>query len=135
MSNLARAKCNVLVLDDDELNLMILENATGKAGYDAKPFLCSEEAWSYLKENPNSIDIAVIDKMMPKIDGIEFLKRMKGNESLKHIPVILQTGDVGKKQMEEGMKNGAYYYLAKPFTPDMLIVLLQSAGNSLALGA
>ncbi len=128
-----KTKRTILALDDDEANLMILEKAATHSGYDVKPFLNSDKALDYLNENPKSISIAVIDKMMPKINGIEFLNCMKRNQALKHIPVILQTGDVGVKQMQEGLENGAYYYLTKPFTPEMLMAILKAAENECSL--
>lgn len=120
-------KRTVLALDDDEANLFILEKAAKSSGYDVKPFSSSEEALSYMSDNPKSINIAIIDKMMPKINGIEMLKRMKKNNVLKYIPVIIQTGDVGLQQMHEGLESGAFYYLTKPFVPETLSAILKSA--------
>jgi CheY-like chemotaxis protein len=82
-----------------------------------------------MAENPKSINIAVIDKMMPDMDGIEMLGNIKSNNALKHIPVIIQTGDVGLDQMHEGLTKGAYYYLTKPFLPETLAAILKSAEN------
>lgn len=133
MINSVKSKRTILALDDDEANLIILEKAAIRAGYFVKPFLSSEQALSYITANPKSINIAVIDKMMPRIGGIEFLNRIKQSNSLKHIPVIIQTGDVGTKQMQEGLEKGAYYYLTKPFTPETLMAILKSAENECIL--
>jgi CheY-like chemotaxis protein len=122
-------KRTVLVLDDDEINLMILIKGVQEAGYIAKPFMASAEAWDFLQKNPHEIDIALLDKMMPVMDGIEMLKRIKSTESLRHIPVIIQTGDVGVQQMREGIEAGAYYYLTKPFHPEILTALLHSSAG------
>ncbi|HEU5046662.1 MAG TPA: response regulator [Rickettsiales bacterium] len=130
---LPKPKRTILALDDDEANLIILEKAIERAGYESKCFMSSEEALHYLSENPRSVQIAVIDKMMPKISGIEFLNKVKQNNALKHIPVIIQTGDVGLKQMQEGLEHGAYYYLTKPFTPETLMAILKSAENECSL--
>ncbi len=122
-------KRTVLVLDDDEINLMILIKGVQESGYIAKPFMASAEAWEYLQKNPDEIDVALLDKMMPGMDGIEMLKRIKGAENLRHIPVIIQTGDVGVQQMREGIEAGAYYYLTKPFHPEILTALLHASAN------
>jgi CheY-like chemotaxis protein len=82
-----------------------------------------------MSKNPRNVNIAVIDKMMPDMDGIKFLETVKGNNNLKHIPIIIQTGDVGLSQMHEGMEKGAYYYLTKPFMPETLMAILKSAEN------
>lgn len=120
-------KRTVLVLDDDEINLMILTKGTQEAGYNAKPFATAAEALDYMLQHPGEIDIAVLDKMMPGMNGIELLKRMKATESLKRIPAIIQTGDAGVEQMREGIEAGAYYYLTKPFHPEILTALLNAA--------
>lgn len=122
-------KRTVLVLDDDEINLMILNKGVLEAGHIAKTFIASDEAWQYLQQNPDEVDIAVLDKMMPGINGIELLKRIKAHERLKYIPVVIQTGDAGVAQMREGLESGAYYYLTKPFHPTVLTALLHSAAN------
>ncbi len=127
MLSATKPKRMILALDDDEANLIILEKAAKNSGYDVKSFLSSEDALAYLSDNPKSIDIAVIDKMMPKINGIEMLGKIKQNNALKHIPVVIQTGDVGLKQMHEGLEKGAYYYLTKPFAPETLGAILKSA--------
>ncbi len=119
----------VLAVDDDEINLMILVKGVQEAGYGVKSFASGEAAWEYLQQNPHVIDIALLDKMMPVMSGLELLRRIKESDSLHHIPVIIQTGDAGVTQMREGLENGAYYYLTKPFHPEILEAILHSAEN------
>lgn len=123
----------VLAVDDDELNLMILVKNITAAGYQAMGFASGDAAWEYLTKNPTEVDIAVLDKMMPGMNGIELLGRIKGMEALRHMPVIMQTGDVGIKQMCEGLESGAFYYLTKPFHPEIFTAILHSAGNECLL--
>jgi len=122
-------KRSVLVLDDDEINLMILIKGVESAGFLPRPFTDAESAWAYMQANPNAFDIALLDKMMPGVDGMELLRRMKADPQLRHILVIMQTGDVGVVQMRQGLEAGAYYYLTKPFHPEILVALLHSCGN------
>jgi CheY-like chemotaxis protein len=119
----------VLAVDDDEINLMILIKAVQEAGYGVKSFSSGEAAWEFLEKNPGVIDIALFDKMMPGLSGLDLLRRIKDTEHMRHIPVIIQTGDVGVEQMREGLENGAYYYLTKPFHPEILEAILHSAEN------
>lgn len=120
-------KRTVLALDDDEINLMILAKNAQDAGYEVKTFMDGEEAWHYLTRHPQSVDIALFDKMMPGLSGIDLTRRMKQNDALRHIPVIIQTGDAGVEQMREGLETGAYYYLTKPFHPEILVAVLHAA--------
>jgi CheY-like chemotaxis protein len=119
----------VLVLDDDEINLMILVKNAQESGFSVKSFSSSEAAWNYMNQHPAEIDIAILDKMMPTISGLEMLRRIKSSEALMHMPVILQTGDAGVTQMREGLESGAYYYLTKPFHPEILTAILHSAAG------
>ena len=124
---------NVLAVDDDEINLMILSKCVQETGFTVVSFESGEEAWEYLVNNPKAIDIALIDKMMPGMSGIELLRRIKASEVLRHIPVVLQTGDVGVAQMREGLEMGAYYYLTKPFHPHILSAILNSVANECSM--
>lgn len=134
MKTPTRTKRTVLAVDDDEVNLSILIKIAGDAGYNVKPFATPEAAWSYLESN-HDIDIAILDKMMANISGLEMMARMKSHAHLKHIPVIIQTGDVGTAQMREGLEQGAYYYLTKPFLPEIMTAVLASAENECNLRA
>lgn len=129
----AQRKRVVLAVDDDDMNLMILSKSIEEAGFTAKSFISSAMAWDYLVQNGEDVDIVLLDKMMPELDGLEMLKRIKRTKSLRHLPVILQTGDVGMNQMNEGLKNGAYYYLSKPFHPEILTSILHAAANECLL--
>lgn len=126
-------KRTILVVDDDEFNLMILIKSARGAGYEVQAFDNGEQAWDYLQLHGESIDIAVLDKMMPGLNGLDLLKRIKGTEQLKRMPVIMQTGDVGTAQMCEGLQNGAYYYLTKPFAPEVFAAILHSAESECLL--
>jgi|GEM_PF-187123 len=119
----------ILAVDDDEINLMILTKCVQDAGFTVKGFESGEAAWEFLHNNPTAIDIALLDKMMPGLNGVELLKRIKATRALRHIPVIIQTGDAGIVQMREGLESGAYYYLTKPFHPDILTAIIHSAAS------
>lgn len=122
-------KMKVLAVDDEEFNLEILERHLKKAGYDSVAMEDGEKAWEYLEKNPESVDIVLLDKMMPKMNGIELLKKIKKHPSLKDIPVILQTASVGVQEVTEGIQAGAYYYLTKPFAAEMLISIVNAAAR------
>lgn len=123
----------VVAVDDDDINLMILTKNAQDAGYTVKSFTSGETAWDYMENNQNEVDIAVLDKMMPGMSGIELLRKIKTTQGLRHIPVIIQTGDVGVAQMHEGLAEGAYYYLTKPFHPEIFTGILLSADNECTL--
>jgi CheY-like chemotaxis protein len=129
----AQRRRTIVAVDDDDINLMILTKNAQDAGYTVKSFTSGETAWDYMSNNPSEVDIAVLDKMMPGMSGIDLLRRIKTTKALRHIPVIIQTGDVGVAQMHEGLAEGAYYYLTKPFHPEIFTGILISADNECSL--
>lgn len=133
MKTPSQSSRTILAVDDDDINLMILVKTAQDAGYKVKPFTRGEEARNFLFSNPGVIDIALLDKMMPGVGGMDLLSDIKLHPDLKHIPVILQTGDVGVAQVCEGLENGAYYYLTKPFHPEILVAILHAANNECSL--
>jgi len=116
----------VMTVDDDTFNLEILNKNLKDAGFNSISFEDGDVAWDYLVSHPAEIDIVLLDKMMPNLNGMEVLSRMKKNDQLRNIPVILQTGDMGIEQMREGLAAGAYYYLEKPFDPSIMISLVNA---------
>ena len=73
-----------------------------------------EEALQILEDKANMPDIILLDLNMPKISGIEFLKIIKANEDLKHIPTIILTTSSNQKDLLECYRTGMSGYVLKP---------------------
>lgn len=119
----------ILVVDDEPLNLDLIEEYLTVAGenYTVETAGNGVEAMEKLEVAPEKYDVVLLDRMMPKMSGIEVLEKMSAHPTLKYIPVILQTAKVGKEDILEGLKAGAYYYLTKPFTRDFLYSVVKAA--------
>ena len=119
----------ILVVDDEPLNLDIIEEfLTGKGQpYTVETAGDGIEAMEKLEADPNKYDAVLLDRMMPRMSGMEVLEKMSAHPELKYIPVILQTAKVSKEDILEGLKAGAYYYLTKPFTSDILHSVVKTA--------
>ncbi len=126
-------KRTVVAIDDDEINLTILTKCATNAGFAVQSFDSGIAGWEHLRTHAQEVDIVLLDKMMPDISGIDLLKKIKKDSEVQHMPVILQTGDAGISQMREGLENGAYYYLTKPFHPEILTAILHSAAGECAM--
>lgn len=70
-------------------------------------------------------DLLISDWNMPEMSGIELLKTIRQDESLKTTPVILLTAEVTKENIREAVSLGINGYIVKPFTPDSLITSLK----------
>ncbi len=80
-----------------------------------------------LLEDPYGISLVLLDRMMPRMDGMEVLCSMRDHPRLRYTPVILQTAKVMREDVLEGMRAGARHYLRKPFKYDELMAAVRSA--------
>lgn len=117
----------VLVVEDEPINLDALVEILGDEGYEVRAAACGTDGWSFLAADPGSFDVVLLDRVMPDMDGIEILRRMKERPELKHTPVIMQTSLATDDAVAEGLKAGAYYYLTKPFAADTLLAIVAAA--------
>ncbi len=121
------AESRVLVVDDEQLNLIIIEEFLGEEGLELACFSDPLAAWEALQQPGSDFSLVVLDRMMPGLDGIEFLRRMKGEPRHAGIPVIMQTAASSPEQVRQGLEAGAYYYLTKPYEPEALISIVRAA--------
>lgn len=122
-------KPKVLAVDDERLNLDIMSFYIDALGYDA---ITAEDGVAALKELEThpSIDVIVLDRMMPKMDGMTFLRKVRADPRFCNIPIIMQTAAATSEQIEEGNDAGVYYYLTKPYDEVTFTGVLQSALQS-----
>ncbi|MDH3713370.1 MAG: response regulator [Gammaproteobacteria bacterium] len=117
----------LLVVDDEPLNQEIIAEYLGDSAYTLKMADDGAIAWSILQSQPDSFDAVLLDRMMPNMDGIEVIERMKQHPSLRGVPVIMQTAAAAKDDVVSGLQAGAYYYLTKPFEEGVLRSIVDAA--------
>ena len=71
-------------------------------------------------------DIVISDVMMPRMDGFEFCRQLKSNLEVSHIPVVLLTARTGHANTVQGYKEGADFYLPKPFDLEFLLAIVRN---------
>lgn len=118
---------SLLVLDDEPLNLEIIGEYLSDSNYQITFFEDPELAWQTLSERPYDFDVVIMDRMMPKLDGLSMLKLIKADGRMKHLPVIMQTAAASPEQVSEGLAVGAHYYLTKPFRCEALLSIVRAA--------
>jgi CheY-like chemotaxis protein len=121
-----KTRTKVLAVDDEEFNLDILETMLEDAGYEVIRAANGKEALRSIASIDN-LELIVLDRMMPGMDGIGVLKALKTNPKYHNIPVIMQTADGHHEHVTEGIQAGAYYYLIKPFTENVLLSIVKAA--------
>jgi DNA-binding response OmpR family regulator len=118
----------ILIVDDEELNLeILLEYFDGEPDFTLVTAADGEYAWDLLQDPAQSFDLILLDRMMPRLDGIGLLRRIKADTRFTAIPVVLQTSAGSAEQVREGMEAGAYYYLTKPYRRDALLAITHAA--------
>lgn len=104
----------ILIVDDDKILSKILRDglvAGGQGKYEVFSAFDGEEGFEVaLREKP---DLIMTDLMMPKVTGIEFLKRLRAEDWGKDIPVIMETQLSDLENMSEGMELGVKGYIIK----------------------
>lgn len=120
-------KERVLVVDDEQLNLFIIEEFLAQEDIELEMHSNPLEAWASLSAPDSDFSLVVLDRMMPELDGMELLRRMKREARFADIPVIMQTAASSPDQVREGLEAGAYYYLTKPYEPEALISIVRAA--------
>ena len=119
----------VLVVDDEQMNLFIIEEFLEGEGLGLELHSDPLMAWDALSAPESDFSLVVLDRMMPHLDGMEFLRRMKRESRFASIPVIMQTAASSPDQVRQGLEAGAYYYLTKPYEPEALISIVRAALN------
>ena len=114
----------ILIVDDNETNRDILVTRLGTHGYDLRQAADGEEALAAAKELLP--DLILLDVMMPKLDGFEVCKRLKGDASLPYMPIILCTAKADSKDVVTGLEAGADEYLTKPIDQMALVARVKS---------
>jgi len=120
---------NILVADDEVTNLDILSHSLKKNGHNVVCCQNGLEALLELDNKPEFFDIVLLDRMMPELDGIELLSKIKNDNRLKDIPVIIQSAKSLAEEVEEGMNSGACEYLTKPYNTKDLLSAIDSVGE------
>ncbi len=109
----------ILIADDEPVTCRLLEWLTRKWGYD--PVVVQDgQIAAWLLERHDAPRIALLDWMMPGLDGIAICKKVRSRPSLPYIYVVLLTAKTRKQDAIEGLEAGADDYVTKPFDPDEL---------------
>ncbi|WP_304222316.1 response regulator transcription factor [Gracilinema caldarium] len=118
------AKATIMVVEDDQDIRELISYNLGKEGYTVVPAESGEQALKLIETaNP---DIIVLDIMLPGMDGIEVLRNLKQGSRHAHVPVIMATAKSEDSDIITGLELGADDYIAKPFSPKVLIARVRS---------
>ncbi len=110
----------LLVVDDSSTMRRIIKNTLQRLGYD--DILEAEhglQAWELL-DTIDDINILITDWNMPEMNGLDLVKKVRGDQRFVDIPIIMVTTEGGKAEVITALKAGVNNYIVKPFTPQVL---------------
>lgn len=108
----------ILIADDDPLLVKLVEYRLSACGY--RVITATDGEVALVRSTAEHPDLVVLDAMMPSLDGLEVLRRLKRAPATRDIPVLMLTARKQEHDILAALSLGARDYLAKPFSPEEL---------------
>jgi len=122
----------IMVAEDDRASRLTLEAILKKAGYEVIAASNGKDAWQVMQgENPPPL--AIVDWMMPEMDGVEFCRRVRESAALCCTYIIFLSSKRQKENVVNGLESGANDYIRKPFDREELLARLRAAERTINL--
>src|SRR4051794_20004736 len=118
---------NALVVDDSRAMRMIVSRIVHALGFTVTEAADGQEAIERL-ESGESFDLALVDWNMPRMTGLEVVKRVRANPQWNELRLVMVTTESERDAIMQAISYGADEYVIKPFTPDALIEKLDLIG-------
>ena len=118
------SKETILVVDDEEDILELVRFNLAREGYIVQCAASGEEAWRTIKTD--SIDLLVLDLMLPGMDGLELARKLKTNAATQQLPIVMLSAKGEEADIVAGLELGADDYVTKPFSPRVLIARVRA---------
>jgi len=109
----------ILIADDDDVSRLALEAMLTKRGHEVVATADGAEAWGELQKE-DAPQLAILDWVMPNLDGLEVCRRARNDARLKAMYLLLLTSRWSKEHVLEGLRCGANDFVVKPFDHDEL---------------
>jgi two-component system chemotaxis response regulator CheY len=117
----------ILVVDDDPALNRLICLFLEKHGFQTHAAADGLQAMEAL-ERLDDVGLAIVDLMMPHVDGLELVKQLKGHPRHKDVPVIMISASSDEQKVDQSMRSGAGLFLSKPVDLDRLLGLVRFAG-------
>ncbi len=117
----------ILVIDDSTTNVVLLEAIFIEKGYSIDKALNAKDAFMLIEKN--TPDLILLDLLMPRYNGFDFLKEIKSNNKTNQIPVIVISAVTDNDNIKKTMELGASYFLKKPIDIPHLVEMAEKILN------
>jgi two-component system chemotaxis response regulator CheY len=119
---------HAMVVDDSRAVRRLLAEALRELGYAVSEAENGRAALEALRARSAPLELILTDWNMPEMNGLEFLKEVRRDASLRAVPVVMVTTETEMAQMAAALEAGANEYIMKPFTREILADKLRLAG-------
>lgn len=114
---------SVLAVDDSASMRLMLASTLRNAGYDVVEAVDGIDALEKLQGR--SVDVVLTDHNMPRMDGVELTRALRGQDKYLRLPILILTTDSDERTKQAGREAGATGWLAKPFDPARLVATIR----------
>ncbi len=118
------AKAKILIVEDEEDILELISYNLAKEGYQVTGVPTGEDMLKRVRSDLP--DLVVLDLMLPGVDGLEVCKLLKNDPKTRHVPIVMLTAKGEEADIVTGLELGADDYIAKPFSPRVLIARVRA---------
>ena len=124
----------ILVVDDSSVMRKMIKHELAKLGVQFDDAADGELAWTRLVQSPEEFKVVLSDVNMPNLNGIELLRRIRGDERFKELPVVMLTSETDHEIVTAARALGVSAYLNKPLqTAELVKVLARMMVKAAAL--
>ncbi len=117
-----------MIIDDSKAIRMILSKTLEEAGFEVCQAANGEEALGLLERENGAISVALVDWNMPRMNGLEFVRRMRSDPRYAAVRLMMVTTETEAEQMVQALEAGANEYVMKPFTKEIIADKLRLLG-------
>lgn len=115
---------HILVVEDETDISTLIEYTLAKGGYEVS---CAESGEAALRlVSEKNLDLVILDLMLPGLDGLEVCRRLRADERTRQTPIIMLTAKSEDADVVRGLELGADDYVAKPFSPKVLLARVRA---------
>ena len=118
----------ILIVEDDNRNIFALKAILRSRGYDCIATTSASDGIEKLQQD-DSINVVLMDMMMPDMDGYEAITGIRSDEAIRQVPIIAVTAQAMQGDREKCLSAGADGYISKPIDVDMLVKMLDEYLN------
>jgi CheY-like chemotaxis protein len=112
----------ILIIDDSTTNVVLLQAVLNNKGYSIETALNVKDAFSIMSRKMP--DLILLDLLMPRINGYEFLKEIKSSDKTSNIPIIVVSALTDQENIQKSMQLGANEFITKPVDIQKLLEMV-----------